>query len=69
MNEKALEEIRHRLTGRQILFIEPSKWSGPVRSLTPNSGYFSMTLDDGTIIEVGSLLIHEKEPKPESQLS
>lgn len=64
MNEKALEEIRHRLTGKKIIFIEPSEWSGPVRSLTPNSGYFSMTLDDGTIIEVGSLLIHEKEPEP-----
>lgn len=69
MNKEGLEEIRHRLTGKRIIFIEPSKWSGVVRSLTPNSGYLSMTLEDGTIVEIGSLLIRQMEPKPESQLS
>ncbi len=69
MDNTALEEIRHRLTGKRIMFIEPSEWSGVVQSLTPNSGYLSMTLEDGTIVEIGSLLIRQMEPKPESQLS
>ncbi len=67
MDKKALEEMRHHLTGKRIMCIEPSKWSGLVRSFSPNSEYLSMTLEDGTVVEIGSLLIHEKDPKTESQ--
>ena len=68
VEENTLEEINCRLAGKRIISIEPSEWSGLVRALTPNSGYLSMTLEDGTIVEVGSLLVREKEPEAEPQL-
>ena len=54
-----MENIKLRLCGKRIISIEPSQWSGEVRALTNTQGFVSITLDDGTILEVGGLFIRE----------
>lgn len=55
-NVKGLQE---KIRGRTIISIEPSKWSGEVKSLVKNQEFVSITLDDGTVLEVGSLYIRD----------
>jgi len=66
MEKKVIEEIKHLLCGKSIVKVEASEWSGVVKSLTQNSGYVSLTLDDGTILEAGALFVRGKEPTLES---
>ena len=64
MDKLTLEEIKAQLCGKRIVAVEASEWSGVVRSLTTNSGYVSLLLDDGTTIEAGALFIHEDKQQP-----
>jgi hypothetical protein len=60
MEIKAQENLRLKLCGKRIVSVEPSDWSGEVHSLTQNQRYLSITLDDGTVLEVGSLYIRDR---------
>ena len=59
----ALTEIKNKLCGKRIVAIEASEWSGVVRTLMNNSGYVSITLEDGTVLEAGALYVREKPLK------
>lgn len=67
MDTSALEEMKRRLCGKRIVAVQASEWSGIVRSLTDYAGYVSITLNDGTTLEVGALFVHEGEPQPQLQ--
>lgn len=60
MGTNVVDRIRLKLCGRKIVSVEPSQWSGVVRSLSNNHEYLSITLDDGTVLEVGGLYIREQ---------
>ena len=60
METNVVDRIRLKLCGRRIVAVEPSKWSGVVHSLSNNQGYLSITLDDGTVLEVGAIYIREQ---------
>lgn len=66
METNVADRLKLKLCGRQIVAVEPSKWSGVVRALSNNQQYFSITLDDGTVLEVGSIYIRE-QPDPTTQ--
>lgn len=59
MKRNLLDILKIKICGRRIVSVEPSKWSGEVKSLIKNHDYVSITLDDGTILEVGGLYIRE----------
>jgi hypothetical protein len=54
-----VELLKVRICGKKIVSVEPSKWSGEVKSLMKNQEFVSITLDDGTVLEVGGLYIRE----------
>jgi hypothetical protein len=60
MNTVSLDEIKTQLCGKRIVNVDISKWSGIVRPLSSNSEYITLTLDDGTILEVQRVFIHEE---------
>ena len=64
MDKQALADIKTQLCGKRIVAVEASEWSGVVRSLTTNSGYVSLLLDDGTTLEAGALFVHENGQQP-----
>lgn len=54
-----VELLKVKICGKKIVSVEPSKWSGEVKSLMKNQEFVSITLDDGTVLEVGGLYIRE----------
>lgn len=54
-----IEGLKVRICGKKIVSVEPSKWSGEVKSLMKNQEFVSISLDDGTVLEVGGLYIRE----------
>lgn len=54
-----VEQLKVKICGKKIVSVEPSKWSGEVKSLMKNKEFVSITLDDGTVLEVGGLYIRE----------
>ena len=52
-----LTTLKTKICGRRIVAVEPSQWSGEVKSLIKNHDYVSITLDDGTVLEVGGVYI------------
>ena len=59
MKTDNVEQLKVRICGRKIVSVEPSMWSGEVKSLMKNQDYVSITLDDGTVLEVGGLYIRD----------
>ena len=59
MKPDNVEQLKVKICGRRIMSIEPSKWSGEVKSLMKNQDFVSITLDDGTVLEVGGLYIRD----------
>ena len=59
MKTRSLDILKTKICGRRIVSIEPSEWSGEVKSLTTNHDYVSITLDDGTVLEVGGLYLRD----------
>lgn len=58
-----LTELQQTICGKRIIGVEASQWSGLVHPCTNgNGGFISIRLDDGTILEAGSLFIREVEP-------
>lgn len=66
MEKIVIEEIKRRLCEKSIVKVEASGWSGIVKSLSNDTGYVSLTLDDGTILEAGALFVREKDPTLET---
>ena len=59
MKPDNMELLQVKICGKTIVSVEPSKWSGEVRSLMKNQEFVSITLDDGTVLEVGGLYIRD----------
>jgi hypothetical protein len=59
MKTDRVELLKVKICGRKIVSVEPSRWSGEVKSLMKNQDYVSITLDDGTVLEVGGLYIRD----------
>lgn len=60
MEIKGQENLKLKLCGKRIVSVEPSNWSGEVHALSQNQEFLSITLDDGTVLEVGSLYIRDR---------
>jgi hypothetical protein len=54
-----VELLKEKIRGKKIVSIEPSEWSGEVESLMKNQEFLSITLEDGTVLEVGGLYIRD----------
>jgi hypothetical protein len=59
MKTDSVELLKVKICGRKIVSVEPSRWSGEGKSLMKNQDYVSITLDDGTVLEVGGLYIRD----------
>jgi hypothetical protein len=59
MKTSGLDALKEKICGKTIISVEPSRWSGSVKSLTKNYDYVSIKLDDGTTLEVGSVYLHD----------
>ena len=53
-----VETLKEKICGKTILSVEPSQWSGEVKLLSENHDYISIKLNDGTMLEIGSVYIH-----------
>ncbi len=51
--------LKVKICGKTIVSVEPSRWSGEVKSLMKNQEFLSITLSDGTVLEVGGLYIRD----------
>lgn len=71
MENLDLSKLQRTLRGKRIVKVAASEWSGIVHSLmnSNESGYISLTLDEGTTVEVGRLFIHEGNGQFESEQS
>lgn len=54
-----MELLKVKFCEKTSVSVEPSKWSGEVKSLMKNQEFVSITLDDGTVLEVGGLYIRD----------
>ncbi len=59
MKKTGLETLKEKICGKTILSVETSQWSGAVKQLTENHDYVSIKLDDGTMLEIGSVYLHD----------
>jgi hypothetical protein len=59
MKTTGLDALKVKISGKRIVSVEPSQWSGEVKALKKNHDYISIKLDDGTVLEVGSVYLHD----------
>jgi hypothetical protein len=59
MKPDNMELLQIKICGKTTVSVEPSKWSGEVKSLMKNQEFVSITLDDGTVLEVEELYIRD----------
>lgn len=59
MKPDNVELLKLKICGKKIVSVEPSEWSGEVKSLMKDQDYISITLDDGTVLEIGGLYIRD----------
>ena len=59
MKTAGLDALKVKICGKTIVSVEPSQWSGEVQALTTNHDYISIKLDDGTVLEIGSVYLHD----------
>ena len=59
MKTTAVDALKVKICGKRIVSVEPSQWSGEVKLLSKNHDYVSIKLDDGTILEIGSVYLHD----------
>jgi len=57
-----IDILASKICGKRIISVEPSKWSGEVKSLTKNHDYVSISLEDGTVLEIGRVYIRDVKP-------
>jgi hypothetical protein len=61
MKTSPIDILQTKICGKRIVSVEPSKWSGEVRALSNNHEYLSIRLEDGTVLEVGKVYLHEDQ--------
>jgi hypothetical protein len=59
MKTTGLDALKVKICGKKIVSVEPSQWSGEVQALTKNHDYVSIKLDDGTVLEVEGVYLHD----------
>lgn len=59
MKQNNVKGLQEKIRGKTIISIEPSNWSGEVKSVMKDQEYVSITLDDGTVLEAGKLYIRD----------
>lgn len=59
MKPTTIEALATKICGKRIISVEPSKWSGEVLALKKNHDYVSISLDDGTVLEIGTVYIRD----------
>ena len=59
MKTTGLHSLKVKICGKTIVSVEPSQWSGEVKSLSENHDYVSIKLDDGTVLEIGRVYLHD----------
>ena len=59
MKTTGLDALKVRICGKKIVSVEPSQWSGEVQALSKNHDYVSIKLDDGTVLEVEGVYLHD----------
>lgn len=59
MKNSGLEALKVEICGKTIVSVEPSQWSGEVKLLTKNHDYVSIKLNDGTVLEVDGIYLHD----------
>ena len=55
MKPDLVELLKTKICGKKIVSVEPSGWSGEVKSLMKNQGCVSISLDKGTALEAEGL--------------
>ena len=61
MKKTDVEALKEKICGKTILSVERSQWSGEVKLLTEKHGYVSIKLDDGTVLEIGNVYLHDEK--------
>lgn len=59
MKQDNVERLKMKICGKTIVSVEPSSWSGEVKSLMRDQDFLSIILSDGTVLEVGGLYIRD----------
>ena len=59
MKTTSVDALKVKICGKTIVSVEPSQWSGEVKALTKNHDYVSIKLDDGTVLEVEGVYLHD----------
>ena len=62
MKTTTIDILTTKICGKRIVSVEPSKWSGEVKALTKNHDYVSIILEDGTVLEVGTVYLRDGKP-------
>jgi len=62
MKPDNMELLQIKICGKTIVSVEPSKWSGEVKSLMKNQEFVSITLNNGTVLEAEGLYIRDGRP-------
>jgi len=60
MKTSGVDALKEKICGKTIVSVEPSHWSGEVKSLIKNHDYVSIKLDDGTTLEIGSVYLQDE---------
>ena len=55
MKQDNVERLKIKICGETIVSVEPSRWSGEVKSLMKTQDFLSITLSDGIVLEVEGL--------------
>lgn len=59
MKSTTIDVLASKICGKRIISVEPSKWSGEVQALQKNHDYVSIKLEDGTVLEIGSVYLRD----------
>ena len=59
MKTTGLDALKVKICGKRIVSVEPSQWSGEVKTFTKKHDCLSIKLDDGTVLEVEGAYLHD----------
>jgi hypothetical protein len=59
MKTTSVDALKVKICGKTIVSVEPSQWSGEVKALAKNHDYVSIKLDDGTVLEIEGVYLHD----------
>ena len=59
MKTTTIDVLASKICGKRIISVEPSHWSGEVKALEKNHDYVSLRLEDGTVLEIGTLYLRD----------